>query len=519
MAAAAPGAEVLGRARPLRPLLLFVTAVVAVCGFVYELILVSLGTYLVGNTVFQTSLVLACFVTTMGAGSLLAKPLQRRPVEAFLVVEALVALLGGLSALALYLAFAWLDLYQPAMVVVAMLTGLLVGAEIPLLMTLLQRARREAAGTSVADLLAADYLGAVVAGVAFPLGILPFLGEIRSALAVGVVNALAGAVVLASFRDGVSRRTLGALVAVVVAALALLSAAFAVAGRLEVDAMQSLYDDPIVTHVRTPYQDVTITRSLDDRDTRLFLNGDLQFSSVDEYRYHESLVHPLMAGPHRRVLVLGGGDGLALREVLRYPDVEHAVEVELDPRMLELARRDPTLRRLNRSSLEDRRVEVVTADAFRWVRAYRGQPFDAVVVDFPDPDSAPLAKLYSLEFYALLRARVAAPGARVVVQAGSPYFARDAYWCIERTLQAAGFATRPYHVDVPSFGDWGFVLAGTVGRPRLGLVPPAGLRFLDASTLRAAASFPPDVRRTAVAPSTLDRPRILGYEARGWKGE
>ena len=517
--AARPAARPDGRRSRVRLLLLVVTAVVAVCGFTYELILIALGTALIGNTVLQTSLVLATFVTTMGLGSLLTKPLQRRPVEAFLVVEALVALIGGLSALALYVAFAWLDLYQPAMLATASLVGLLVGAEIPLLVVLLQRARREAAGTSVADLLAADYLGAVVAGLAFPLLILPTLGEIRAALAIGIVNALAGVAVLVLFRRTLAAPRRLALGALIVGTTLVLVAALVLAGRIEARALQQFYDDPITLHERTRHQDITLTESLDGRDRRLYLNGDLQFSSVDEYRYHEPLVHPAMAGPHGRVAVLGGGDGLALREVLRYPGVREVVEVELDPRVIELAREDPDLRTLNAASLDDPRVQVVTADAFAWARRYSGPRFDVVVADFPDPDAAPLAKLYAVEFYALVRARLLAPGGRLVVQAGSPFFARDAFWCVERTLQVAGYGTRPYHVDVPSFGDWGFVLAALDGPPRLRLDDPGGLRYLDGAVLAAAEHFGRDVTRTQVRASTLDRPTIVTYTAKGWRND
>ena len=496
--------------RGLRAVLLATVLLVAACGFVYELVIIALGTYLFGNSIFQVSVVLASFVSAMGVGSLAAKPLLRRPAEAFVVVEALVALVGGLSALGLYLAFAHLDLYQPAMLVTASSIGLLVGCEIPLLIALLQRARPQRAGESVADLLAADYLGAVVAGVCFPFALLPAFGQIDSALAVGALNTVAGLVVwrLSGLRAAWALAPLTVLV--------LLGLAAGAAGRLEVTARQSLFDDPIVHEERTPYQEIVLTES--GADLRLFLNGDLQFSSVDEYRYHESLVHPAMAGPHARVLVLGGGDGLAMREVLRYPDVRRAVEVELDPAMVALARDHPRLRALNAGALADPRVQVVSADAFGWLREQR-ERFDVVIADFPDPDDAGTAKLYSQEFYDGVRRRLLAPGGRVVVQSGSPYFAREAFWSIERTIAAAGLRTRAYHVDVPSFGDWGFVLAST-RPPQLALAAPpgAGLRFLDAPTLRAAATFPPDRRRPpGIRVSTLDRPAILDYERRSWQ--
>ena len=498
--------------RRARPILLGTVLLVATCGFVYELVIIALGTYLFGNSVFQVSVVLAAFVSSMGLGSLAAKPLLRRPAHAFVAVEAAVALIGGLSAMGLYASFAYLDVYEPVMLMAAGAIGLLVGCEIPLLLALLQRARPQAAGASVADLLAADYLGAVVAGVSFPFLLLPWLGQIEAALAIGALNAVAGLVVCLLAR--LPRRWLLAPLGV----LAVLGVAAGAAGHFEVSARQRLFDDLIVFDARTQYQEIVMTQGPQD-DLRLFLNGDLQFSSRDEYRYHEALVHPAMAGRHARVLVLGGGDGLAIREVLRYPGVQRVVNVELDRRMTELARNDERLSALNRDALRDPRVEVVNADAFRWLRGSREQ-FDVIVADFPDPDDAATAKLYSQELYEGLRRRALAPGGRLVVQSGSPYFARESFWGIEATLRAAGWGTTPYHVDVPSFGDWGFVLALPGRAPALSLAVPPGdrLRFLDRPTLAASATFPPDRARLALKPSTLNRPRILDYQRRGYQG-
>jgi spermidine synthase len=501
--------------RRARAILLGTVLTVAVCGFVYELVLIALGTYLFGNSVFQVSIVLAAFVSAMGLGSLLAKPMLRRPVEAFVFVEAAVALIGGLSAIVLYAAFAWADLYQPTLILVASTIGLLVGCEIPLLLELIQRVRAQAAGSSVADLLAADYLGAVVAGVGFPFLLLPWLGQIQAALAVGALNACAGLVVVALL--GTPRRA--ALALAPVGVLVVLGAAALASSWFEVTARQNLFDDPVVRFERTRYQEIVLTENPRDSDVRLFTNGDLQFSSKDEYRYHEALVHPAMAGRHERVLILGGGDGLALREVLAYPGVRRAVLVELDERILDLARSDERLVKLNRGALADPRVQTVRRDAFAWLREAR-ERFDVVIADFPDPDDAATAKLYSQEIYEGVRRRVLAPGGRLVVQAGSPYFAAEAFWSIERTMAAAGWSTRPYHVDVPSFGDWGYVLAGAgTEPPPLRLAAPAGypLRFLDAPTLAAAAVFPRDRRRLPVDVSTLNRPRILDYERRGYR--
>lgn len=499
--------------------LLFFTFVCAACGLVYELALVAQGSYLLGDSITQASVVLATMVFAMGIGSLAAKPLQRRPLLTFVVVEALLALVGGLSVLGLHASFTWLDLYWPALIGIALVVGALIGAEIPLLMTLLQRIRKQDAGSATADLFAADYIGALVGGLAFPFLLLPLLGQTRGALLVGMVNAVAGAAV-AMFLFSVAARRRVALAAGTVAVLAVLGFAFAQSDAFLRYARDELYEDPVVYSETTQYQDIVVTESspvvAGPTDMRLFLNGDLQFSSIDEYRYHESLVHPALAGKRDRVLVLGGGDGLAMREVLKYPDVREAVEVELDPSVLRLARENPRIAALNEHSLADPRVRVLTADAFTWLRDAR-ERFDAVIVDMPDPDSTSTAKLYSQEFYSLAR-QVLAPGGRMVVQAGSPFFAPRTFDCIDGTVRAAGLRTTPYHVNVPSFGDWGFILATADEEPALTLDPPAPLRFLDEANLDAAAVFPVDRRPAgAESPTTLDNPKILRLATSEWQ--
>lgn len=510
--------------RASRGILLLAVFLCAACGLVYELALLTLGNYLAGGGVRETSIVLGVVVASMGLGSLAAKPLLARPLLSFAVVEGALAVVGGLSVLGLYAAYAWLDLYTPALLVASVLIGTLIGAEVPLLMALLQQIRAQDAGGAVADLNAADYLGALAGGLAFPFLLLPAFGQLRGAIVTGGVNLLAAVLVvswLGSRRTPAQlpRRAVAVLTALATVGVVVLGGAAARADDFEVTVRQRLYRAPITYAERSDYQEIVVTRSQPggSTDLRLFLNGDLQFSSRDEYRYHESLVQPAMAGGADTVLVLGGGDGLALREVLR-SNVRRVVEVELDPAVLRLAREDPAFRALNDDSLHDPRVEVVEADAMRWLRG-NGEQFDVVIVDMPDPDDPATAKLYSEEFYGLAE-RSLAPGGRMVVQAGSPYFAPHAFWCVAETLRASGFAVTPYHVAVPSFGDWGFVLAA---REPLGplRVPPAvaeEMRFLDQDVLDAATAFPRDVEPLQVESSTLDRPRILDYARRGWQG-
>lgn len=517
-AAAEPVSPSLGR---WRAILLAAVAGCAACGIVYELAMLTLSTSLNGGGIVATSLIVAGYIAALGLGALLIKPLLARAAITFIAVEVLLGIVGGLSAAALYVAFAFVDGSTLVLAVSTALIGCLVGAEVPLLMTLLQRGREPGhsdlptdTGRTLANLNAADYLGALVGGLAWPFLLLPHLGMIRGAAATGVINLLAAAIVAVFLlRRVVSGRQLVAALTALAAALALLVTLLVRAQDIEVSTRQQLYADPIIAHRHSAYQDIVVTRR--DNDMRLYLDGDLQFSTRDEYRYTESLVYPALGGGARSVLVLGGGDGLAARELLRQPGLQRIVQVELDPAVIELAR--TTMRDANGGSLDNPRVRVVIDDALSWLRGARSDRFDAVIVDLPDPDTPVLGRLYSTEFYALV-AGVLNPGGLVVVQAGSPFSTRTAFWRTVSTIHSADYAVTPYHVYVPTFGDWGFVLARrgeaapVAALPRE--VPP--LRYLDQRVLDAATVFSDDVRPRPVEPSTLDNPRIVEDMRRGY---
>ncbi|MEV0962038.1 MULTISPECIES: polyamine aminopropyltransferase [unclassified Streptomyces] len=493
------------RPPPVRPdagrfLVLLVVFVCAACGLVYELELVALASYLIGDSVTQASVVLSVMVFAMGIGSLLAKRLRCHAAVGFGLVEAALALIGGCSALVLYAAFAWLGEARYALVAFSLAIGVLIGAEIPLLMSLIQRASRrggrgeeDAAGT-VADLFAADYVGALVGGLAFPFMLLPWLGQLTGALLTGAVNAVAGgALVLWLFRRDMSPRARWWLLGANLTVLAVLTTATALVGDFEAAARRAVYGEPVRVAVHTGVQEVVLTGP-EDGPVDLFLDGRLQMSGGDEDRHHRALVRPaLRQGPHAHVLVLGGGDGLAAREVLRHPGVRSVTVVELDPGMVRLARTDPALAALNGQVYRDPRLRVVHADAFRWLRSASPprHGYDVVVADLPDPGVTPSAKLYSQEFYGLA-AGVLADGGRLAVHAGPVGERPHAYWTVESTIRAAGFATRPYRA--PGRPDRGFVLAvpAAVGTP-----PDPGPGVLGVE----------EQRPRGVPPSTLLRPR------------
>ncbi|MFE9791256.1 polyamine aminopropyltransferase [Streptomyces goshikiensis] len=523
-----PAAALPVRPRTGRLLVLATVFVCAACGLVYELELLALGSYLIGDSVTQASVVLSVMVFAMGVGSLLAKRLRHRPALGFGAIEAGLALLGGLSAMALYASFAWLGESQPALVAFSFAIGVLIGAEIPLLMVLIQRIRRQDAGGAVADLFAADYVGALVGGLAFPFLLLPVLGQLTGAMLTGGINVVVGGgLVLWLFRHDLSRRCRWLLIAVNLTVLAALCSATVLADDFERVARRAVYGGEVRVAVQTGVQELVLTgpSSGSPRSLDLFLDGRLRVSGYDEYRYHEALVHPAMTGPHARVLVLGGGDGLAAREVLRYPDVTSVTVVEIDPGVVRLARTDPMLSALNGRAYEDPRLGVVTQDAFRWLRgpAAHGR-FDVIVSDLPDPGITPSTKLYSQEFYGLA-ARALSPGGRLAVHAGPLATRPRTYWTVESTLRAAGLRTVPYSAGGRLSGfaagpdraqgsrgappqDWGFVLAAHEGAPPLRVDRDTpGLRSLSTGSLRDAARDAERTRIPGLPPSTLPHPR------------
>jgi spermidine synthase len=507
--------------------------VCAACGLVYELELVALASYLIGDSVTQASVVLSVMVFAMGIGSLAAKRLRWHAAAGFATVEAVLALVGGCSAMALYAVFAWTgdwgglwaDGSRWLLVAFSLAIGLLIGAEVPLLMELIQRIRRQDAGGAVADLFAADYVGALVGGLAFPFLLLPFLGQLTGALLTGAVNVVAGgALVLGLFSRDLTRRTRWLLLTANLAVLAVLASATVLVDDFERAARQAVFGGDVRVALQTDVQEVVLTGGTHGRPLGLFVDGRLRISGRDQGRYHEALVHPAMAGgPHARVLLLGGGDGMAAREVLRHPDVRRLDIVELDPGLVRLASRDPALTRLNGHAYDDPRVRVITADAFRRLRAVPTTTYDVVISDLPDPGITASAKLYAQEFYGLAR-RALADSGRLVVHAG-PISARPkVFWTVEATIRATGLRTVPYlaggrdsgfaagpdraatgHDDAPR--DWGFVLAART-RPPLRL-DPDGPRpgTLTEQSLRRGARAAARTRVPGLPPSTLMHPR------------
>lgn len=491
-------------------LLLASTLVIAACGLVYELVAGALASYLIGDTITRFSTVIGVYLFAMGVGAWLAKYIRRDLLARFVQLEILVGVFGGFSAMALFAAFAFGMAFSVMLYVMVMLVGILVGMEIPIMMRILRK--RMEFNDLVSRVLSFDYLGALLASLALPLWFVPHLGLIRSALVFGIINLGVAALTLWLFRRDLDRPDLRVSTA---AGLALLVAGLVWAEDFSRYAESQLYPEPVIYSKQTPYQRIVATSA--GRHTNLYLNSHLQFSSKDEYRYHEALVHPAAASPARiarHALVLGGGDGMAVRELLRYPGIERITLVDLDPGVTTLFRDHDRFALLNGFALRDPRVTIVNQDAWRWLEQNR-DTFGLVIIDFPDPGNFALGKLYTTTFYRLLKHRLA-PDGIVAIQATSPLFAREAYWCVVTTLETAGLKTVPYHVYVPSFGEWGFIIASRERyTPPTSL--PAGLRYLTRQTLPGLFVFSEDMARVPTEANRLDNQIVVQYYERAWR--
>jgi len=492
-------------------ILLFITVLlIAACGLIYELIAGTLASYLLGDSVLQFSTIIGSYLFAMGIGSAISRYIRRGLAHRFVWIELLLGVIGGFSSAVLFLAFAYTQGFQLIMYVVVVIIGILVGLEIPLLMRIIRD--RYDFRDVIAHVLTFDYLGALGASLLFPILLVPHLGLVRSAMLFGIINVAVALWSTFLFANQLSAsRTLRALCVVVLCALTF---GLVQAKRITAAAEDNIYADEIILTRDTRYQHIVLTRFKDD--VRLFLSSHLQFSSRDEYRYHEALVHPGLAAvpAPRRVLVLGGGDGLAVREILKYPQVENITLVDLDPEMTRLFSTHPMLTALNHRSFLDSRVHVINADAFPWIDGSTDS-FDFIVVDFPDPTNYSLGKLYTTAFYKAVARHLSVQGL-MVVQSTSPMFARDSFWCIAETIKQAGLHTYPYHVYVPSFGEWGFVLASMHEyAPPTQL--PSGLRFISVDGLSALFQFPPDMAPMAMPANHLNDQVLVRLYDQDWK--
>lgn len=500
------------------PLLFLNVIIIATCGLIYELLAATVSSYVLGDSVTQFSLVIGIYLSAMGVGSWLSGFLEKDLAKRFLEVELAVAVAGGFSAPLLFLTFANVSYFNIILYSVVFIIGVLVGLEIPLLMRILKDELDFK--KLISRVLALDYVGALVGSILFPIFLVPRLGLTRTSLVFGLLNAGVGIWGTWLLENLIKNRDLNILRIKGFIIVILLIIAFIKADTLTSLAEDALFVDNIIYAKSSQYQRIVVTKG--KIGYGLFLNGNLQFNSFDEYRYHEALVHPAFAAygkEAKRILVLGGGDGLALREILKYPSVEFIQLVDLDPEMTNISKSVPALGELNKHSFDNPKVHVTNADAFVWLDQNETEPFDVAIVDFPDPNNFALGKLYTTRFYNLLKQKLK-PDSAVVIQTTSPLMARKSFWCIVKTIEATGFTVKPYNTSVPSFGIWGYALAKL--QPfEIPKNPPENieLRFLNNQTFASMFEFSADTSlpNEEIEINRLDNQALVRYYETEWR--
>jgi len=488
--------------------------IAGLCSIIYELLISTASSYFLGDSIKQFSLTIGFYMAAMGVGSYLSRLIDTKLLQRFIGLEIALGVVGGLSVPILYFLYAFTDAYSVGMVLMILVIGVLIGLEIPLLTRIMSK--YYSLKLNISNVLSVDYFGALVATLLFPFFLLPLLGTFRSSLFFGGVNMSICFLNLWCFKEELSGRARRKLTVLAGLGSTVLVVLFVLSPGVINYWSSHLYEDQVLLSRQTPYQKVVLTKNKDD--IRLFIDGNLQFSSIDEYRYHESLVHvPLSLAPKREhILVLGGGDGLVAREVLKYDDVIDIHIVDLDSELTTIVRQNRFVRDLNKGSLDDPRVRLVHQDAFTFLKK-DGSFYDVIIADLPDPNNVSLARLYSVEFFRAVRARMGRTGV-FVTQSTSPFFAKNSFWTIHNSIQASGFQSLyPYHVYVPSFGDWGFVMAAGFSLDMTDMMLSVPTRFLNDEGISGLFFFEKDLENTIDDVSTLDNPVLLQHYLKDWK--
>lgn len=492
-------------------LLLLAVFTIATCGLIYELVAGALASYLLGDSVKQFSFIIGVYLFSMGIGSYFSKFLKKNLLNSFVEIEILVGFIGGLSSVLLFILFESVSFFQPVLYLLVFVTGCLVGLEIPLLMNILKD--KVEFRDLVSNVFTFDYIGALLASILFPLVLVPQMGIMRTSLFFGMINVGIAVVLCLYLKKELKNPLLLRIKAVGV--FVLLAVVFFFSDHLLSYSEGKMYGENIVYTHATPYQRIVLTHN--HSDYRLYLNNNLQFSSRDEYRYHEALVHPAMASAAKaqHILVMGGGDGLAVREVLKYKTVKTVTLVDLDAGMTQLFKNNTILSGFNDKSLSDPRVKVINADAYVWARQST-QKYDVAIIDFPDPSNYSLGKLYSVNFYRELQ-KLLTPEAVIVIQTTSPFFAPKSFWCINATAGQVFGAIDAYHAYVPSFGEWGFTIASNDPAQNFAKVRRTveGLRFYDYQ-FHKYSRFQADMKATDYEINRLDNQVLVRYFDEEW---
>jgi len=484
-------------------------------GIVAEYVLATLATYFLGDSVFQWAIVVSLMMFAMGIGSRFSKQLNHSLLPKFIRIEFVLSVAVSFSPSVVYASSAYIPNVGILIYMLTAFIGFLIGMEIPLVIRINEEF--ETLRTNISSALENDYYGSLLGGLFFAFVGLPVLGLTYTPFLLGTVNLLVALVMLFSYREQTLTKVLhvsGLAVVAVILAGAWFSPQIIFFGE------QSKYRDRIIYSQQSKYQKITITEW--KNSYWLYINGNLQFSSLDEVMYHEPIVHSVMSlhAHPQKVLVFGGGDGCAVREILKYAEVDSVLIVDLDPAMTNLALENPILLAVNDSSFHNPKVRIVNSDAFVFAETQQFYA-DVIIVDLPDPKIIELSRLYSQEFYMLCQ-RMLRPHGVMITQAGSPYFATRAYLCIDKTMRSAGFSTIRLHNQILTMGEWGWIVGGKDSLSRA-LLQQADIRvptqWLDKESMNMMTLFGKGFYihsdTSDVAINTVTAPNLQRYYLQG----
>jgi len=491
-------------------LISFAVFIAGLCSIIYELLVSTTATYFLGDGVRQFSIIIGVYLFSMGIGAFVSKYLKEMPLRFFVHIEYLLGLIGGVSVPLIFYLFVSVNamVLQILCLVIIFVIGLLTGMEVPLLTFVSNEVDFK---NNLSNVLSLDYIGGLIATLIFPFILLPFVGLFYSSLIFGIINILLGLILNHVFL-GKSKRT---MILGMLSMLVLIVLVFS-GGKLLKAWDNAIYKNPIVLNTQTPYQKIVVTKK--QADVRLYLNRVIQFSSSDEYRYHEPLVHIPMAlheNP-KKILILGGGENLAAREVLKHKSITQIDVVDIDSTMFYLAKTNPYFLKINEGAAKNKKVNLISEDAFTFLHT-NTDFYDVIIADLPDPTSEAIARLYSKQFFLLAKQKLNKNGL-FVTQSGEIYFSNTVFSCINNTLSKVFKNIKPYHSYVPSFGDWGFIMASDSNIEETNVYNdlPNDLKFLTKSQFEIAFEFPIDISIKKTKLNTLDSPIILNYFLEDW---
>ena len=486
-------------------LLMLTTLIISGCSMCYELIISAVSSYLLGNSTLQYSITIGLYMAALGFGSYISKYFKKNLFNIFVTIELSIGIVGGVSSLLLFLSNIYISNYAVVMYLEIILIGTLAGAEIPI-MTRIIEADENDLSVTLSSIFSFDYIGGLLGAIAFPLLLLPKLGYFATSFLCGLLNIVAAMLILWRFGERVREIKIYRLLAACIALFMVLGMIFA--DNISEGVEGGLYRDHIIYMEQTEYQKIVMTKHRDD--VRLYIDGNCQFSTADEYRYHEALVHiPMSALEHRsEILILGGGDGLAVREVLKYDEVEKIDLVDLDSEMIRICSTNENIATINQGSLKSEKLFVHNEDAYEYLESCK-EKYDLIIVDLPDPNCESLNKLYSNIFYRMCSGCLKDDGV-MVVQSTSPYYATKAFWCINKTIESEGFLVKPYHLQVPAFGDWGFNMASK-RELKDDFKFDVETRYLTSENVSALFLFGKDEINETVEINRLTKPVLMDY--------